>query len=68
MTSAELADFRTEVRAALKKASKNSGRDIMHSFSKEAEAEAHVGPGVPPFAIICSRNMDLSVGRCAESP
>ena len=66
MTTTELANFRTEVRAALQRAAKQSGRDIMYTFSPAAVAESHTGPQAGPFAIICSRQMDLKVGRWVE--
>lgn len=59
MTASELADLREEVRGALA----HAGRGVMHSFSPEVLAEARPGHVVPPFAIICSRTMDHSVGR-----
>ena len=59
MTASELTDMRQEVRNALARA----GRDVMHTFSNEAMDEARPIHTVPPFAIICSRTMDQSIGR-----
>ena len=69
MTPEELAAFRAEVRGALAAAGCAAGRDLVHSFSRGAVAAAGGGGGaapVPPFAIICSRTMDLAIGRSAE--
>ena len=45
-------------------ASKEVGRPIVHEFSREALAEAGATHTVPPFSIVSSNTMDLSVGRC----
>lgn len=45
-------------------ASKEIGRPIVHEFSREALAEAGATHTVPPFSIVSSNTMDLSVGRC----
>lgn len=44
-------------------ASKEVGRPIVHEFSREALAEAGATHTVPPFSIVSSNTMDLSVGR-----
>lgn len=44
-------------------ASKEIGRPIVHEFSREALAEAGATHTVPPFSIVSSNTMDLSVGR-----
>lgn len=44
-------------------ASKEVGRPIVHEFSREALAEAGATHAVPPFSIVSSNTMDLSVGR-----
>lgn len=63
MTSAELDSFREHVRTALHHASKEVGRPIVHQFSREALSEAGSAHQVPPFSIVASNTMDLSVGR-----
>ncbi|KAL3143563.1 hypothetical protein ABBQ38_002360 [Trebouxia sp. C0009 RCD-2024] len=63
MTTAELEGFREHVRTALHHASKEIGRPIVHEFSREALAEAGATHTVPPFSIVSSNTMDLSVGR-----
>ena len=44
-------------------ASKEVGRPIVYEFSKEALAEAGATHQVPPFSVVASNTMDLSVGR-----
>lgn len=69
MTPEELAAFRSELREALAAAGRAAGRKLMHAFSRGAVAAAGGGGGghpVPPFAIICSRTVDLAIGRCWE--
>ena len=44
-------------------ASKNAKRQVAYQFSEEALQEAGVRPGVPPFAIVASNTMDMTVGR-----
>lgn len=63
MTTNELDDFRKGVREALVQASKNAKRQVPFQFSEEALQEAGARPGVPPFAIVASNTMDMSVGR-----
>ncbi len=48
-------------------ASKNAKRQVPFQFSEEALQEAGARPGVPPFAIVASNTMDMSVGRYAAS-
>lgn len=44
-------------------ASKNAKRQVAYQFTEEALQEAGTRPGVPPFAIVASNTMDMSVGR-----
>ena len=44
-------------------ASKNAKRQVPFQFSEEALQEAGARQGVPPFAIVASNTMDMSVGR-----
>lgn len=44
-------------------ASKEIGRPIVHQFSSDALVEAGAAHQVPPFSIVASNTMDLSVGR-----
>lgn len=44
-------------------ASKEVGRPIVHEFSREALSEAGATHAGPPFSIVSSNTMDLSVGR-----
>ena len=46
-------------------ASKEIGRPIVHEFTREALVEAGAVHTVPPFSIVASNTMDLSVGRSA---
>lgn len=46
-------------------ASKEVGRPIVHEFSREALTEAGAAHQVPPFSVVASNTMDLSVGRSA---
>ena len=45
-------------------ASKEIGRPIVHEFSRDALVEAGATHLVPPFSVVASNTMDLSVGRC----
>ena len=53
----------TQARARLLQASKEVGRPIVHKFSHEALVEAGAAHEVPPFSVVASNTMDLSVGR-----
>ena len=44
-------------------ASKEIGRPIVHEFTREALIEAGAAHVVPPFSVVASNTMDLSVGR-----
>jgi len=44
-------------------ASKEIGRPIVHEFTREALVEAGAAHVVPPFSVVASNTMDLSVGR-----
>ena len=44
-------------------ASKEVGRPIVHEFSRDALSEAGATHLVPPFSVVASNTMDLSVGR-----
>lgn len=44
-------------------ASKEIGRPIVYEFSREALSEAGATHVVPPFSVVASNTMDLSVGR-----
>ena len=44
-------------------ASKGLGRGVMYKFSGETLDEAGARREAPPFAIVASMQMDLSVGR-----
>ena len=46
-------------------ASKEVGRPIVHEFSRDALSEAGATHLVPPFSVVASNTMDLSVGRSA---
>lgn len=48
-------------------ASKEIGQPIVHEFTREALVEAGATHTVPPFSVVASNTMDLSVGRCAAS-
>ncbi|DBA79391.1 TPA: hypothetical protein ACH3X2_000037 [Trebouxia sp. C0005] len=63
MTTGELESFRELVRKTLHHASKEIGRPIVHEFTREALAEAGAAHVVPPFSVVASNTMDLSVGR-----
>lgn len=63
MTAGELASFRQYVRNTLHHASKEVGRPIVHEFSRDALSEAGATHLVPPFSVVASNTMDLSVGR-----
>ena len=47
----------------LVQASKNAKRQVAYQFTEEALQEAGARAGVPPFAIVASNTMDMSVGR-----
>ncbi|KAK9824081.1 hypothetical protein WJX72_007600 [[Myrmecia] bisecta] len=63
MLAGELAAFRSHVHETLQQASAKLGRPIMYPFSEKALKEAGAPVGAPPFAVIASSHMDLSVGR-----
>jgi septin 7 len=63
MTSAELETFRQAVRQRLLAASKDADRSVFYKFSPEALREAGAVHEAPPFAVISSNTMDLTVGR-----
>lgn len=47
----------------LSQASKNAKRDVAFRFAQEQLEDAGVRSGAPPFAIVASNVMDVSVGR-----
>ena len=44
-------------------AGKNARRDLLHAFSEDALDAAGARRECPPFAVISSTTMDLSVGK-----
>ena len=46
-------------------AGKAAKKDLLHAFSEEALDAAGARRDAPPFAVVSSTTMDLSVGRCA---
>lgn len=44
-------------------AGKHARRDLLHAFSEDALDAAGARRETPPFAIIASTTMDLSVGK-----
>ncbi|BDA49236.1 probable Septin-7 [Coccomyxa sp. Obi] len=63
MTVEELRDFRRHVQDALAHAGRAHKKDLLHAFSEEALDAAGARRDAPPFAIVASTTMDLSVGR-----
>lgn len=50
-------------------ASKDAGRPVVYEFPHELLLEAGARHQVPPFAVIASNTVDLSVGRyCTSAP
>ncbi|EIE24975.1 hypothetical protein COCSUDRAFT_83668 [Coccomyxa subellipsoidea C-169] len=63
MTVEELRDFRRHVQEQLAHAGKKHKKDLLHAFSEEALDAAGARRDAPPFAVVASTTMDLSVGR-----
>ncbi|KAK9844319.1 hypothetical protein WJX74_000764 [Apatococcus lobatus] len=63
MTGEELKSFRTTVQNKLAQASKDAGRPVVYEFPHELLLEAGARHQVPPFAVIASNTVDLSVGK-----
>ncbi|CAK0786298.1 hypothetical protein CVIRNUC_009511 [Coccomyxa viridis] len=63
MTLEELRQFRKHIRSQLEQAGKHARRDLLHAFSEDALDAAGARRECPPFAVIASTTMDLSVGK-----
>lgn len=65
MTSDQLAKFREHVRAKLLAEVNSKGEPVMYQFPAETLAAAGAGDAnlVPPFAVMGSDDVDMSVGR-----
>jgi septin 7 len=63
MTTDELESFREHVRKMLYHAAKDGKTSLAHQFSRQALWEAGAAHEVPPFAVVASNVVDLSVGR-----
>jgi septin family protein len=63
MTTEELESFRKTVRTKLQGASKDAGHPVAMTFGADSLREAGAAHDVPPFAVVASNTVDLSVGR-----
>ena len=55
---------RTLTAASMAQAGKHARRDLLHAFSEDALDAAGARRECPPFAVIASTTMELSVGKC----
>jgi len=62
LTTAELDEYRQQVRDKLQQAASRAGRPIIHAFTPEELKAAGAVREVPPFAIISSSEVDHEVG------